>query len=400
MMSKPLEGIRVLDWTAWQQGPIAAALLADMGAEVIKIEPPEGEPGRGLLRMYGAELPLDFYYQNQNRGKRGIVLNLAVEKGKEVLYKLAEKSDVFVTNYRESAANRLKLDYETLKKYNPKLIYAQSSSFGPKGPDADKMSADFAGQARGGILSITQSADLVPTVIGAGFADEVGGVMTAYGILLALLARERFGIGQRVDASLLGGQIEMVRLQFQMYFMMGIVPPGSVMHAARNPLYYVYQDRDGKWFAIAALQADRFWPQFCKVFGIEELEKDPRFENQGVRGQNFDELKPRLLEIIRAQPRDHWLKLLDEAGVPVAPVNDFADLAVDPQVIANEYVVEIEDPIHGKVKVPGIPVKLSQTPGKVLRLAPELGQHTEEVLMELCGYTWDDLARLREEGVY
>jgi CoA:oxalate CoA-transferase len=172
------------------------------------------------------------------------------------------------------------------------------------------------------------------------------------------------------------------------------------MAAARNPLYYVYQDRDGKWFAVAALQADRFWPQFCKVFGIEELEKDPRFENQTIRGQNFDELKPRLLEIIRSKPRNEWLKALDEAGIPAAPVNDFADLAVDPQVIANEYVVEIDDPIHGKVKVPGIPVKLSETPGKIERLANELGQHTEEVLMELCGYTWDDLAKLRDEGVY
>jgi CoA:oxalate CoA-transferase len=399
-MPKPLEGIRVLDWTAWQQGPVATALLADMGAEVIKIEPPEGEPGRGMLRMYGAELPLNFYYQNQNRGKKGIVLNLATEKGREVLLKMVEKSDVFVTNYRESAAKRLGLDYGALKKVNPKLIYALSSSFGPEGPDADKMSADFAGQARGGMLSITQSEELVPTPIGAGFADEVGGVMTAYGVLLALLVRERSGIGQRVDASLLGGQIEIGRLQFQMYFMMGIVPPGSVMSAARNPLYYVYKDRDGKWFAIAALQADRFWPQFCKVLGMQELEKDPKFANQTARAQNFDELKPRLLEIIAGRPRDEWLRALDEAGIPSAPVNDYADLAADPQVIANEYVVEIDDPIHGKVKVPGVPVKLSETPGRVERLAPELGQHTEEVLMDICGYTWDELARLREEGVY
>ena len=399
-MTKPLEGIRVLDWTAWQQGPVATALLADMGAEVIKIEPPEGEPGRGMLRMYGVELPLNFYYQNQNRGKKGIVLNLQNEKAREVLYRMAEKSDVFVTNYRENAAKRLKLDYDTLKKYNPKLIYALSSSFGPKGPDADKMSADFAGQARGGIWSITQSEDGMPTPIGAGFADEVGGVMTAYGVILALLARERFGMGQRVDASLLGGQIEMGRLQFQMYFMMGIVPPGSVMAADRNPLYYVYKDCDGKWFAVAALQADRFWPLFCKVFGIEALERDPRFENQTVRGQNFDELKPVLLDIISKKPREHWLKLLEEAEIPVAPVNDYAELAIDPQVIENEYVVEIDDPIHGRVKVPGIPVKLSETPGKVERLAPELGQHTEEVLMEVCGYTWDDLAKLRDEGVY
>jgi len=399
-MPKPLEGIRVLDLTAWQQGPVATALLADMGADVIKIEPPEGEPGRGLLSMYGANLPLNFYYQNQNRGKRGIVINLQTEKGKEVFYKMVEKSDVFVTNYRETAVKRLGLSYEKLKSINPKLIYALSSSFGPKGPDADKMSADFAGQARGGIWSITQSEDLVPTPIGAGFADEVGGVMTAYGVLLAIIARERFGIGQRVDASLLGGQIEMGRLQFQMYFMMGIVPPGSVMAAARNPLYYVYRDKDDKWFAIAALQADRFWPDFCKVFGLTDVEKNPKFENQMTRGQNFDELKPRLLNIVRSKSRDEWLTKLDEAGIPCAPVYNYADLEVDPQVLANDYVVEVDDPIHGRVKVPGIPVQLSETPGKVERLAPELGQNTEEVLMELCGYTWDDLTALRDAGVY
>jgi len=399
-MSKPLEGIRVLDWTAWQQGPIATALLADMGAEVIKIEPPEGEPGRGMLRMYGRDLPLNFYYQNQNRGKKGIVLNLTVGKGQDVLYKLVEKSDVFVTNYRESVAKRLQVDYETLQRYNPRLIYAYSSGYGPEGPDADKMAADFAGQARGGIWSITQSEDLKPTPIGAGFADEVGGVMTAYGILLAIIARERFGIGQRVDASLLGGQIEMGRLLLHAYLAMGVLPPGSLVKGARNPLYYIYQDSEGKWFAIAALQADRFWPQFCKVLGIEEMERDPRFENQIVRGDHFDEIIPRLKEIIRTKPREEWLKLLDEEGVPAAPVNDYSDIVKDPQVIANEYIVEIDDPIHGKLTLPGIPVKLSETPGKVERLGPELGQHTEEVLMELCGYTWDDLAKLREEGVY
>lgn len=400
MPKKPLQGIRVLDWTAWQAGPVATALLADMGAEVIKIEPPEGEPGRGMLKMYGADLPLNFYYQNQNRGKKGIVLNLSIKKGKEVLYKLVEKSDVFVTNYRESVAKRLKLDYNTLKKYNPKLIYCLSSGLGPKGPEADKMFADFAAQARGGLLSITQSEEDVPTFIGAGFADEVGGVMAAYGVILALLARERFGIGQRVDASLLGGQIEMGRLQLQMYFMMGILPPTSVMKAIRNPLYYVYKDCDGKWFVLAALQADRFWSDFCKVFGIEELEKDPKYCNQIVRGQNFDELKPKLYEITRSKPRSYWLERLEQAGIPAAPVNDYSEVEKDPQVIANGYVVEINDPVHGKVKVPGIPVQLSKTPGKVERLAPELGQHTEEVLMEVLGYTWDDLAKLREEGVY
>jgi len=400
MPKRPLEGIRVLDWTAWQAGPVATTLLADMGAEVIKIEPPEGEPGRGMLKMYGAELPLNFYFQSQNRGKKGIVLNLTTKKGKEVLYKLVEKSDVFLTNYRESVAKRLKLDYNTLKKYNPKLIYCLGSGLGPEGPEADRMFADFAGQARGGLLSITQSEDDVPTFIGAGFADEVGGLLAAYGVLLAVIARERFGIGQRVDASLLGGQIEIGRLQLQMYFMMGMLPPTSVMKAIRNPLYYVYQDCDGKWFVLAALQADRFWSDFCKVFSIEELEKDEKFCNQVIRGQNFDELKPKLFEITRSKPRSYWLERLDKAGIPAAPVNDYSDVEADPQVIINEYVVEIDDPIHGKVKVPGIPVKLSKTPGKVEKLAPELGQHTEEVLMNILGYTWDDLAKLREAGVY
>lgn len=399
-MSKPLEKIRVLDWTAWQQGPIATALLADMGAEVIKIEPPEGEPGRGMLRMYGRDLPLNFYYQNQNRGKKGIVLDLRKEKAREVLYKLVEKSDVFVTNYRESISKRLKLDYETLKKHNPLLIYAYSSGYGPKGPDSDKVAADFSGQARGGLWSVTQSEDLVPTPIGAGFGDEVGGLMTAYGILLAIISREQFGIGQRVDASLLGSQIEMGRLLLHAYLVMGVIPPGSLIKGARNPLYNIYQDCDGKWFAIAALQADRYWPQFCKVFGIEEMEKDPRFENQLARGDNFEEIMPRLKEIIRTKPRNKWLRLLDEAGLPVAPVNDYSDVAQDPQVIENEYIVEIEDPAHGKLKLPGVTVKLSETPGKVERLGPELGQHTEEILMELCGYGWDDLAKLREEGIY
>jgi len=399
-MPKPLEGIRVLDWTAWQQGPIASALLADMGAEVIKIEPPEGEPGRGMLRMYGRDLPLNFYYQNQNRGKKGIVLNLRSDKAKEVLYKLVEKSDVFVTNYRESVVRRLKVDYKTLKKYNPRLIYALSSSYGPEGPDADKMAADFAGQARGGMWSITQSEDLVPTPIGAGFADEVGGLMTAYGVLLAIIARERYGVGQRVDASLLGGQIEIGRLLLHAYLAMGVLPPGSLIKGARNPLYNVYQDSEGKWFVIAALQADRFWPQFCKVLGIEELEKDPKFENQLARGDNFDEIMPRLKGIFSTKKRDEWLKLLEDAGLPVAPVNDYSDVAQDPQILANDYIVEIDDPIHGKLRIPGIAVRLSETPGKVERLGPEVGQHTEEVLMELCGYTWDDLATLREEGVY
>ncbi|MDP7470543.1 MAG: CoA transferase, partial [Dehalococcoidia bacterium] len=167
-ISMPLEGIRVLDWTAFQQGPIAACLLADMGADVIKIEEPRGEPARGLIQAYGIKMPMNFYYQNQNRGKRGMVINLQTTKGKDVLYRLVEKSDVFVTNYRESICRRLQVDSETLTKRNPQLIYAYSSGYGPLGPDADLASADFAGQARGGLWSVSRARDMSWAPVGAG----------------------------------------------------------------------------------------------------------------------------------------------------------------------------------------------------------------------------------------
>jgi len=399
-MIRPLDGIRVLDWTIFQQGPTAAALLADMGADVIKIEEPRGEPARGLMKMYGIEVPMNFYYQNQNRGKRGIILDLTKEKAREVLFKLIEKSDVFVTNLRYRFVKKLGLDYEVLKKHNPKLIYALSSGYGTKGPDADLPSADFAGQARGGLWSISMSEDLKPVPLGGGFADEVGGLTTAYGILLAIIARERTGEGQMIEASLLSGQIEIGRLQLQSYLMTGTLPPPSSIKMLNSLLWNIYKCKDDKWVCISVLQTDKVWPQFCKVLGKEEWEKDPRFENQQVRGENIDELLPTAKEIFLARTRNEWVKRLTEVDIAAAPVNDYADIAKDPQVLENEYIVEIDDPIYGKVKVPGIPVKLSKTPGKVTKLAPELGQHTEEVLMEILDYTWDDLMKLRDEEVY
>lgn len=399
-MALPLESIRVLDWTAFQQGPIAACNLADLGADVIKIEDPRGEPGRALFRIYGIEVPLNFYYQNQNRGKRGIVLNLQLQKGREILYRLVEKSDVFVTNYRESVARRLGADYETLRKYNPRLIYAYSSGLGPEGPQADLACSDFVGQARGGLWSVSRAADLSWATIGAGMADEMGGFVTAYGIMVALLVRERTGIGQRVDGSLLGGQIELGRLSLQQHLMGSPTSPSSIAMLS-SPLYNIYECGDGKWICFGVLQADRYWPQFCQVLGIQKLEKDPRFENATVRGQHLDELMPPIKDIFKTRPRDEWVNAFHEGGVDqVGPIQDYDDITKDPQVLLNQYIVEIDDPVHGKVKVPGIPVKLSETPGKIRGLAPELGQHTEEVLQEVLALSWEELAKLREEGVY
>jgi crotonobetainyl-CoA:carnitine CoA-transferase CaiB-like acyl-CoA transferase len=399
-MAKPLDGIRVLDWTIFQQGPTAAALMADMGADVIKIEEPRGDPARGLAKMYGIEVPVNAYYQNQNRGKRGIVLDLTKEKAREVLFRLVEKSDVFLTNFRYRFVRKLGLDYEAMKKHNAGLIYVLSSGYGSKGPDADLPSADFSGQARGGLWSVSMSEDLKPVPLGAGFADEVGGLTTAYGILLAIIARERMGEGQMVEASLLSGQIEIGRLAFQNYLLTGTLPATSTITRLNSPLWNIYKCRDDKWVCVSVLQADKFWARFCSLLGKDEWVKDPRLENQVVRGEHINEILPTIREIFLTRTRGEWVKLLSAEDIAAAPVNDYADLADDPQVRENEYVVEVDDPIIGKVKVPGIPVKLSKTPGKVERMAPELGQHTEEVLMELLDLSWDDIAGLREEGVY
>jgi len=311
-----------------------------------------------------------------------------------------EKSDVFVTNFRESICKRLKVDYDTLKQYNPKLIYAYSSGYGPKGPDADLASSDFVGQARGGLWSVSRAADLSWAPIGAGMADEMGGFVTAYGIVLALLVRERTGIGQRVDGSLLAGQIELGRLSLQQHLFGFPVAPSSIA-MLRSPLYNIYKCKDEKWICFGVLQADRYWHQFCEVLGIQHLEKDPKFENAAVRGQHYEEIMPIIREKFLAKERDEWVRLFTTGGVEqVGPVQEMADLAQDPMVLHNEYIVEVEDPRHGKVKVPGICVKLSETPGKITKLAPELGQHTEEVLMEVLGYTWDDIAKLRDEGAF
>lgn len=399
-MAQPLDGVRVLDWTIFQQGPIGSCLLADMGAEVIKIEEPRGEPARGLTKMYGQALELDWYFQNQNRGKKGIVLDLTKEAAREVLYKLVEKSDVFITNMRYRFVKRLNLDYETLRQYNPRLIYALSSGYGSLGPDAELPSADLAGQARGGIWSNSMSEQLIPTPIGGGVADEMGGVMTAWGILLALYAREKTGEGQMVEASLLGGQIELGRLALSMYLFSGHLPPPSPLKYMTSPLWNVYRCKDEKWVCVSVLQADKFWPQFCKVLGIQELEKDPKFENHAARAKHLDELMPKVRAVFLTRTRDEWVKALNAADVATSPVNDYADVARDPQVIENGYIVEVDDPARGKVKAPGIPVRLSKTPGQVKSLAPELGQHTEEVLIDILGYSWEDIGKLREQGVY
>ena len=402
-MAGPLEGIRILDMTTGQHGPVATQMLADMGADVIKVEgrlKPDG--GRFLVALMGGEVRLNSYFESNNRNKRALTVDLKKEQGREAFYRVVEKSDVFVTNYREAAVKELGVDYATLSRLNPRLIYAIGYGFGRYGPDNERPALDLAAQARGGIWSISGEPGEPPARIGAGMADQVGGGILAYGIMLALFARERTGEGQEVNTSLLGSQAWLGSVVLQHYLFYSEAFP-AVSRVSRkeagNPLWSVYECQDGKWICLAMLGADPYWPDFCKVMGIEHLEKDPKFEDQFKRAENSAELIDILDERFASKTREEWVKRLNERELIWAPVNDYADLAADPQMGANDYIVDFDHPAHGLVKLVGIPVKLSKTPGQIRMPAPEFGQHTEEVLMEIGGYSWEDIARLREGEV-
>jgi crotonobetainyl-CoA:carnitine CoA-transferase CaiB-like acyl-CoA transferase len=403
-MGGPLEGIRIIDWTIWQQGPVASAMLADLGAEVIKIEERErGDPGRGIMTVAGIPvnngLP-NFYHEANNRHKKSLAVNLKTRQGREIIYRLAEKSDVFLQNFRKGVAERLELDYPRLRACNPRLIYANATGYGPEGAESGEPSFDYLGEARSGIMLAVGTDDDTPSYIFGGVADQMGAIMLAHGIVVALFARERLGIGQEIHASHLGSMIALQGLNVACRAMMGTQMTPRSRRSAFNPLWNHYRCADGKWLCLGMLQSERYWSDFCRVMGLDRLIEDPRFATIASRGENAAALVEILDRAFAQRPRDEWLKKLREGGDFVATiVNSVDDLPDDPQVIANGYIVDYNHPKIGPTKIVGLPLKFSATPGDPYSAAPELGEHTEEILNGLLGYTWDEIGRLKEQGV-
>ncbi len=403
-MTMPLEGYRVVDWTVFQQGPVASMMLGDLGAEVIKIEQRgSGDPARGMMKLGGAAAGIsgrNFYFEYNNRNKRSLVVNLRKPEGKEIIYKLVEKSDVFVQNFRHGVAARMGLDYATLSKYNPKLIYASASGWGPQGPDAEKPSFDYTGLAKSGIMNMVGDPDMPPQNIQGAIADQTGAIITAYGVVTALLARERTGVGQEVGTSLLSSMIWLQGLNMSMHLVLGAAMPRTARAAAGNPLWNHYKCKDDKWIALAHLQPDRHWPILCKALGIENLEKDPKFDNMMSRGQNAAELIAIMDKVFATKTREEWYKTMAEAGDLVfESVNTIAEVASDPQTLANSYITDFQHPALGPIKVVAPPIQLSKTPVGMQKEAPEFGEHTEEIMTELLDYTWDDVIKLKDQEV-
>jgi CoA:oxalate CoA-transferase len=399
-MDAPLKGIRVIDWTIWQQGPVATAMLADMGAEVIKIEEREkGDPGRGVFAIGGAESTRNFYFEANNRHKQSLTLDLSKPGAREIVYKLVAKSDVFVQNFRKGVADRLGLGYKDLSTHNPKLVYASSSGYGPFGPDSGEPSFDYLAQARSGIM-YTGPADIKdPIYLTGGIADQMGAIMLAYGVTMALVARERYGVGQEVNASHLGSMIALQGLNVASRTFLGHEFKRNAREESFNPLWNHYKCADEKWICLGMIQ-DRYWKDFCNAVGIPELIDDARFNNMRARGKNRRELIAILDKVFATKPRDEWMRIMKHGGDFIyTVVNSINDLPTDPQVLANEYVVDYEHPQLGKMQVVGVPVTLSQTPGNPRGRAPELGENTEMILTEMLGYSWDDVAKFRETGI-
>jgi len=402
-MPMPLEGIQVIDWTIWQQGPVASVMLGDLGADVIKVEERVGgDPGRGVLRAQGLDLRdrPNFYFEANNRNKRSIAIDLKKPEGVEIVRRLADRADVFVQNFRKGVADRLGLDAATLRARNPRLVYASATGYGPEGPESAAPSFDYLGLARSGIMLSAGEPDDEPLAIAGGIADQMGAVMLAYGILAALFARERSGRGQEVDASHLGSMSWLQGLGLSARLMLGRALPRQARRFATNPLWNHYRCADDQWLALSMLQPDRYWSRFCAVLEIPELIDDERFSTMLNRMMNAGECIRILDEIFARRPRAEWLRRLAEGGdFIVSVVNSVDDLPDDPQMIANDYVADFEHPAFGRTRVVGVPVRLGDTPGRIRLPAPEFGQHTEEILTGQLGYSWEDVARLREEEV-
>ena len=393
-MKGPLEGVKVIELAQIMAGPTCGMLLADMGADVIKVEKlPGGDDTRSYSEPSIAGESAAFMMLNRN--KRGIAVNLKTPGGLEVVKRLLAGADVVTENYRKGTLEKLGLGYAVLEKLNPRLVYCAVSGYGRTGPYADKGGFDLIAQGFAGIMSITGEPGGPPAKSGTSIADINAGILAALGIVSALLARATTGRGQVVETSLMEAAVQQTFWQSAIFLATGRNPgPLGSAHLLTAP-YQAFPTSDG-WINVGgANQAN--WERIVKAIGCPELADDPRFRTNGDRMRNLDALTPLIAERLRARSSGHWIREFEALGIPVGPVNRIGDMLADPQVAAREMVVEVEHSRAGRMKTLGTPVKFSQTPAHVGRAAPLLGEHTREVLASL-GYAGAEIDRLEAEG--
>ena len=389
-----LKDIRIIDLTRVLAGPFTTMTLGDLGAEVIKVEPFGGDEARGFGPFKAG---VSGYFENVNRGKQSIAIDLKHSTGRELLLELIGKSDVLVENFRPGVMKKLGLDYETLQEGFPGLIYAACSGFGQTGPYARRGAYDMIIQGMGGIVSITGEPNRPPVRVGVSIGDIAAALYACIGILTALFTRTQTGRGQVVDIGMMDCQVALLENAIARYDMTGAVPePLGARHPSITPFQAV-ETRDG-WIMVAAGN-NVLWRRLCEVMKREDLADDDRFRDNNLRTENHGELHEILTGVFRESTSEDWLRRLDSAEIPCGPIQDVKQVVEDPQVLAREMIGKILHPIAGPLRVAGSPLKLSDTPPEVSRHAPALGEHTDPILQTLLEASADDLARWREAGV-
>lgn len=399
-MARALEGMRVLDLTVWFQGPVSAQYLADFGAEVIKIERPQGgDQARGVRSIKSLEIgDWNQYFLVINRNKKSVALDLKTEGGREIMYRLVAESDVFLSNLAPSLLESWGLSYEKLKSIKPDIIYATNTGYGRQG-DVSKPSFDMTVQALTGIMARLGEPGEPPIYLGMGSGDAYGGIMSALGIVLALYQRKRTGRGQCLDASLYGAQL-FLAAPFLQSFLAG--NESAALQQSRkqveNPLWNLYPT-SGKWVYLCEPNEDARWAALCRALGDVQLAADPRFASASGRREHNEAL----IEVIEAHALRHdhvtLMDALRREGLVASPVNNLADVIRDEQAWRNNYFMKTWcEEVQREVDIRGLPVTLSKTPGEVHSLGPQLGQDTELVMMELLGYAWDEIEAMKAKG--
>ncbi len=394
-MAQILEKIKILDLSQIMAGPLCSMILADLGADVIKVESPEGDQARsmGETSLKGQS----DYLLSLNRNKRSIVIDLKKEKGRDLFYQLAKKADIILENFKAGTAEKLGIDYPAISKLNPRIIYCSISGFGQKGPYRGRPAVAPIIEAMGGLMGITGDPRTGPVKVGAPIPDLVAPLLATIGILGAVLEREKSGVGQKLEISMLDGTVFSLIPREAYYFITGkCLPLTGNRHFQIAPCN-TFQTKDGRYVMMIA-HTEKHWLNLCESLERKELLSDPRFKTNSSRMKNQDELYNILGKIFQEKTQHEWMEELGSRNIMIAPVNSFEQTFQDPQILEDEMVVELEHPVAGKIKVLRTPINLSSTPLKIRTPPPLLGQHTEEILLEH-GYSKNEIQQLRKEGV-
>lgn len=392
---QPLSKMKVLDLTHVLAGPYCTMVLGDMGAEVIKIEQyPDGDAIRTMAPFQNG---LSYGFSMINRNKKGMRLNLKTEKGKEILYRLVEEADVFIENFRPGTAKRMGIDYETLQKYNPNIIYCSLSGYGQTGPLRERGGLDIMAQGFSGVMSMTGEEGGRPVKVGIPIHDIGAGVTALYHILLAYIHKLQTGEGQYIDVSLVDSVLAWTVWEAAAYFGKGEIPMPQGSRHRRIAPYQGFKTKDG--YILLGVVNQKMWRNFCEhVVNRPEWFDDPRFASESDRVDNVKELEKCIEEVLQQQPSQYWLEKLEAVGIPCGPIHFYDETLNHEQIKAREMIVSYEHPVAGAMKMLGFPAKMSKTPAKLRYPAPMLGEHTEEILKGL-NFTQEEIEELKAQSV-